>query len=304
MGKLNYKTGVACISVVLSYIGDCITGLKLRICFSHYLFAVSRSHSVGIVVKGVGVIVLTNGDYTGIVPVGEYDYSNTFDDNTDAMTAANGEQVMAKAYSQLKPGDAITYIRKNNGNARHTRLIVELPHVEYTSNDKGEQIFDMEKSYVTILDQAGGDSSRFIKEENKSSFREVNYNFEKLYTEGSLPVSIPELTEGAYVEENTYVELLGFANGVFSGTVKTNRQIISARAVISDGENTRELDCGIVNTDGKVTNYHLGEYDLSKLDLAEAALVPGKEYSLDLYVCTSGNNGAEAKLVDDYKFTA
>ena len=247
------------------------------------------------------------GKNTGVIPVGEYDYSNTFDDNTDEMTKANGKQVMAKAYSLLKPADAVVYIRKYNGNARHIRLVIEEPHIEYTLNKNGEKAFDTEKSYITILDQAGGAAVRFIKGDNYSSFHVEKYSFDELYNEGSLPISIPELCcEGAYKEEETYVEALEYKNGVFNGKVITNRQLIALRAVVSDGE--KQYDCpGNVVMTGKdiPTNYHLGEYDLTKLDLsALPELSCERTYTLNLYVITSGNDGRETHLVSNHGFTA
>lgn len=246
------------------------------------------------------------GKGTGIVAVGDYNYTETFDDNTDEMTKNNGPQVMAKAYSQLKPADAVTYIRKNNGNARHIRLVIENPHIEYTKDENGNEIFDMEKSYITILDQAGGAQVRFIKEDNYSSFHQVNYTFNHLYEEGSLPVSIPELTEeGAYVEENTYVENIGFSRGKFTGIIKSNRQIISARVVISNGNTFFNVDAKVAMTDGmRWTNYHLGEFNLETIDNDyRLYLERGKEYTFNLFVCTSGNDGKENNVVKDFKFT-
>jgi len=246
------------------------------------------------------------GKKTGVVAVGEYDYSDTFDDNTDEMTKYNGIDVMSKAYSCLKPGDAVVYIRKNNGNARHIRLVIELPHIEYAVSENGEKILDTEKSYITILDQAGGSSVRFIKGENRSSFRVVNFTFNQLFEEGSLPISIPELTEdGAYVEEKTEIEGFKYDNGEFKGKITTNRQLISARAVITcDGEKY-ECDGGVVMTDGKTyTNYHLAEYGLDKFNFSNIEFKEGKDYSFELYVLTSGNDGNEICLVKDFVFKA
>lgn len=246
------------------------------------------------------------GKDTGIVAVGEYNYTETFDDNTDEMTRNNGPQVMAKAYSQLQPADAVTYIRKNNGNARHIRLVIELPHIEYTKDENGNEIFDMDKSFITILDQAGGAQVRFIRKENYSSFHVKHYTFKELYEEGSLPVSIPELTqEGAYVEEKTYVENFGYSRGKFTGVIKSNRQIISVRAVISNGATLFNLDGKVTMTDRKAwTNYHLAEFNLEDFDHNfRLYLERGKEYSFDLFVCTSGNDGVETHILKDTKFT-
>ena len=245
------------------------------------------------------------GKNTGVVPVGEYNYTETFDDNTDEMTKNNGPQVMAKAYAQLKPADAVTYIRKNNGNARHIRLVVELPNIEYTKDENGNEIFDIEKSFITILDQAGGAQVRFIRKENYSSFHTVSYTFKELYEEGSLPISIPELTQGAYKEEKTYVEDFGFSRGRFTGTVKSNRQIISVRAIISNEATSFNVEDNVRMTDAQTfTNYHINEYALENLDYSfRLFLERGKEYSFDLFVCTSGNDGNETHVLKAAKFT-
>ena len=241
------------------------------------------------------------GKNTGVVAVGDYNYSEYFDDNTDEMTKANGEQIMAAAYSALQPADAVTFIRKNNGNARHIRMVSEYPYVEYTP----EGDFDMEKSFITILDQAGGAAARFIKEDNYASFQFKKYTFRELYEEGSLPISIPELTEGAYVEENTFVEGFRYEKGSFRGRICSNRQIISVRAVISDGVNTFNMDGNVVLTDRiSSTNYHLREFDLSSFcPNFKLFCKRGVEHYFTLYVITSGNDGKEIKVLDNQPFT-
>ena len=58
-------------------------------------------------------------------------------------------------------------------------------------------------------------------------------------------------------------------------------------------------------TDRKAwTNYHLAEFNLEDFDYNfRLDLERGKEYSFDLFVCTSGNDGKEIKIVDNFKFT-
>lgn len=246
---------------------------------------------------------LIPGKDVGIITVGDYDYSNNYNNNTDQIARANGEQTMAEAYALLLPGDATNYVRSSqSGNPRHSRLVVKKPVVVRNSDGT----INLEKSYVTCMDQAAGGQSRFIVGTNLTSIHTKDYYFSQLYSEGSLPITIPELVTGNTEAEFTYVTDLDLEADLpakeLSGIVKSNRQIISVRATVSKNGTVVGEKKDIISMDGAV--YHTAEYNLSNLDLSEISLTAGAEYTFDLYACVSSLNGREVHLVSDYKFTA
>ena len=243
------------------------------------------------------------GHGNGVIAVGDYDYSNDYDNNTDEMIAANGEQVMAEAYAKLLPGDGTIYVRSNDeGNPRHARLVVKAPVVKR----KTDGTIDVANSYVTCMDQAAGGSSRYIVGTNLTSIHTRDYYFSSLIKEGSLPITIPELTTGNTENEFTYVTKLDLEKdlpcGELNGTIKSNRQIISVRAVYSqNGTAVGEIKDTIVM---RGANYHTDSYELSSLDISGIELKSGDSYTFDLYACVSGIDGREVHLVRAMEFTA
>jgi len=242
----------------------------------------------------------------GVIPVGKYDYSDTFDNESKPMVFKNGEQVMAKAYTQLQPGDAVSHVSSKGS---HIRMVIDYPHVEYTTDENGNKIIDLENSYVTSLDQAGGAAVRFIVGTCMSSMQVITDKFSKLYNEGSLPVTIPELVAGENQQENTYVEDFSaeklVSDCTLSGIVRSNRQIIYVRAEITDGKtiyNTKDI-ISMCNLEKHTRYYHAPMYDLSTLALGKIDFEKGTSYLLNVYTCTSGNDGKELKVVSNYRFT-
>lgn len=242
----------------------------------------------------------------GVIPVGEYDYSDFCENESKEMCIKNGEQVMAKAYTFLQPGDAVSHVSKKGS---HIRMVVDYPHVEYTTDENGNKIIDMERSYVTSLDQGGGAATRFIVGTCMSSMQTITDHFSKLYKEGSLPVTIPELVAGENEQENTYIEDFSAekltTDYALTGVIRSNRQIISVRAEITDGKtvyNTKDI-ISMCDLDKPSRYYHAPLYDLTSLKLGKIEFEEGKNYMLNVYVLTSGNEGAEQKVVANYRFT-
>ncbi|MBQ6701698.1 MAG: hypothetical protein IJN17_01935 [Clostridia bacterium] len=242
----------------------------------------------------------------GVVPVGEYDYSDCCENESLAMCQKNGEQVMAKAYTFLQPGDAVSHVSSRGS---HIRMVIDYPHVEYTTDENGNRIIDLEKSYVTSLDQAGGAPVRFIVGTCMSSMQVITDKFSKLYKEGSLPVTIPELVAGENEQEETYIEDFSadklVSEGTLAGVIKSNRQIIAVRAEITDGKtlhNTKDI-ISMCDLSKRTRYYHAPKYDLADLPLGKIDFAEGKTYTLNVYALTSGNEGEEIKVVSNYRFT-
>ena len=242
----------------------------------------------------------------GVIPVGEYDYSDCCQNESKEMCFKNGEQVMAKAYTFLQPGDAVSHVSSKGS---HIRMVVDYPHVEYTTDENGNQIIDLEKSYVTSLDQAGGAPTRFIVGTCMSSMQVITDKFSKLYKEGSLPVTIPELVAGENEQEETYIEDFSteklVSDNTLAGVIKSNRQIIAVRVEITDGKtihNAKEI-ISMCNLDAPSRYYHAPKYDLADLDIGKLNFEEGKTYTLNVYALTSGNEGVEKKVVANHRFT-
>ena len=242
----------------------------------------------------------------GVVPVGEWDYSDHCNNESKEIIFKNGEQVMAKAYTHLLPGDAVSH---TSAKGSHIRMVIDYPHVEYTTDEKGNKIIDMENSYVTVLDQAGGAPTRFILGTCMSSMQVITNKFTMLYNEGSMPVTIPELVAGENEVENTYIENFSaeklVSDNTLQGVIRSNRQIISVRAEITDGKtryNTKDI-ISMCDLEKHTRHYHAPEYDLSNLKLGKIDYEEGKLYTLNVYVLTSGNDGELQKVVSNYRFT-
>ncbi len=249
------------------------------------------------------------GGKNGVIAVGNYDNSNYYDNSTYGISTkqtvqANGEQTMANAYAKLQPGDATVYAyTDSNGNIqRHVRMIHKAPTVKYTTAGK----IDLANSEVECIDQAGGGDTRYIWNNSISSIQVKTRTFKEMYTEGSLPITIPELATGNSDAQFTYAAKMNLEEdlpqGKISGVIKSNRQIISVKAVISQNGSVVKEVKETLSTQGSMV--HIDLYNLRTLDLSGLNLTPGGNYEFDLYACVSGMNGAEVQLVDSYEFTA
>lgn len=240
-----------------------------------------------------------------VIPVGEYVCNKELGYNTDLICQENGEQVMAKAYAQLLPGDAVTHVKSINSNARHIRLVVGEPYVEYKTLENGEKIINMDISYVKLLDQAGGASRRYIKGPIKASMQEHEWKFIDLFNCADIPITIPELVSGDNGVENTVLENAVidtlFTEKKISGKITSNRQIIYARAEITDGTTVYTIKDIVPMAIKYSRNYHNPEYNLENLDFSCFNFKEDTQYTFNLFVCTSGNDGKEINLVKDFK---
>jgi len=251
------------------------------------------------------------GKVEGLLAVGEYDYSVS--DRTDVICKTNGEQIMAKAYAKLQPGDAVSHVyeTENGGYPRHVRLVYSYPHVEYTVDENGNEIIDMEKSYVLCLDQAGGAARRFIVGENRSTCQIHEWTFNALYNCKDLPITIEELVYGNSEDEHTYIDVdeseytKNIRYGVLNGKVISNRQIITVRAVFEDSfGNKYECPGNLWLKKPYTPNYHRMEYDLADIDTSKCPFIALRDYTLNVYVCVSGTDGKEQNLIKDFVFKA
>ena len=128
----------------------------------------------------------------GCIPVGEYTYDPSIEDfatyTTTKICEENGRQVMFRSYAQLLEADGIV----NYTTGGHVRMISTTPVVIF--NEDGS--INGEESYTTFLDQAA--KYHTMQQSDGSDYEvqggvDTKISFEKLFTSGYLPFTIPEL---------------------------------------------------------------------------------------------------------------
>lgn len=136
---------------------------------------------------------LTNDmmDRNGCIPIGEYTYDQTLTDFADYTTTRiceeNGRQVMFRSYAVLQEADGIV----NFTTGGHVRMISTAPVIVF--NEDGS--INGEESYTTFLDQAA--KYHPMQQSDGSEYQvqggvDTKITFEKLFTSGYLPFTIPE----------------------------------------------------------------------------------------------------------------
>ena len=134
-------------------------------------------------------MVIKNGYY----PLGSITYNESLTNfslnPTDKIIEANGKDVVVEAYTLVLPGDMLVSTPDNHG-----MMAIEKAHV--VTNADGS--INMEKSYVKIQDQRGGQGQGFYEQEidgeliQFSGRTEYNFTFQKLYEKGYFPVTTAE----------------------------------------------------------------------------------------------------------------
>lgn len=128
----------------------------------------------------------------GCIPVGEYVYDSSIKDyatyTTTRICEENGRQVMFRSYAQLLEADGIV----NFTTGGHVRMISSVPVV--VLNEDGS--INGEESYTTFLDQAA--KYHTMQQSDGTDYQvqggvDTKITFEKLFTSGYLPFTIPEL---------------------------------------------------------------------------------------------------------------
>ena len=220
----------------------------------------------------------------GVIPVGEYTFNPTIDENTGNITntgvctAQNGPLVMYNAYAQLQKGDAVFYVEDSGSN--HSRMIVDV-NIVYTGD-----MIDGKKSTVTVLEQSRRNQNQQKRYEHPElgevfligCIDEV-YTFAELYSGTYLPVTVKELVDPSPVEETWVKDSLQAPamDNIFTGNITSNRYIDCVTVTIADENgNTVQQVTGRArrrfNKDFDMTRFVtenpgacLGSVDLSKL---------------------------------------
>ena len=224
----------------------------------------------------------------GCVAVGQWEGADTLMDSAEVFMA-NDEQTMAKAYAQLRKGDAITTYFNNvptKLSINHARLLAEDPVI--LINHDGQ--IDVDRSYVIWHGQGDGLGSNYQNSswliDHKSSLREL---FDDFY----LPLSCMELREGVQPECVVTVDTDGTGKAYLAtGMVETNYRLISTTIRITDESGAEVFEKTLFTAVDKWINTSTNDYartTVNSFDLAafavylgQAQLEAGKTYTYEL----------------------
>ena len=213
----------------------------------------------------------------GVVPVGEWTYDpsvTTFHNyHTIRICQENGEDVMYRSYAQVRAGDALDSCGLTSPGA-HTVMAIGDARVVYTENGA----VDPDNSCVFFQDQRGG---AFVVEEDGqtvtySGRTEASMSFRKLYLDGFVPLTIPELTGEKPYEAAEVTFTPGEGEGlasVLGGTLRSNYVLCTVRLSVTDGA-------------GRSAGDHF-----INLSLTASRTVTAKQFSLDRF--SKRNQGRE-----------
>lgn len=161
------------------YLGtDCSWAVTLAWCeIVDPTFRLNDTHDMFVNLKN-GIIGKDSG---GIVPVGIYKIDGK-EPSTKEIAENNGKEIMFKAYSQLKPADALLkniYYQKADKFTGHIRLVKEV---------------DIKNKTISIIEQTGVDDYGVLKGNGVSSWRDgFKISFEEFYNDGYIPVGNEKL---------------------------------------------------------------------------------------------------------------
>ncbi len=244
---------------------------------------------------------LIPGRGTGVIPVGDYDYSYAkYQNKTTLMTKdSTNKALIIEAYKKCKVGDLVV---THDGSSGHVRMVAWVG-----------------PNYMTTIECANWDVEDEGWVTNNSSWAQENYYYEKpnwytlgLIDEGYIPVTIPELVTGCSDNECTIATGLNLENdlaeGKLTGRVVSNRQIIDVQCTITGNGETKTFQyIPVENTDQikpKYPKVHTPFVDLSMVDLSGLKLVSGQTYEFTMTVRVAGASVPLVKADNPVTFTA
>ena len=228
----------------------------------------------------------------GYLPVGDYTYNfeiNSFNQQpSNQIIELNGEDKIVECYMQVQPADSLV---SNTDN--HAMMVLEPAHVK--KNKDGS--INLEKSYILIQDQRGGDGNGFYDQKingnviHYSGRTSFHFTFAKLLEKNYSPVTTAEFT-GAKPYEKATLTTRNCADldALKDATVSSNYPLAVIRVTAIDANGTetvleRKLFGGAAET-GVPRNFKLGELKLwEKFDENEANK-PGNQLRIDVIVST------------------
>lgn len=188
-------------------------------------------------------------EYNGCIPVGDYvidkSITNFHKDviRTKNITMDNGPEVMYASYAQMKPGDCIV---RYTSKAGHVRMISSNPVVVY--NEDGS--INGKESYITYLDQDSTWDESVQPDGTPILVQggvDVKYSFEKMLSNGYLPVTNPELAGLKPVEK---------ATATINRTGACLTAELLANALVQTNYCMSDITVKIIDANGKVIYEH------------------------------------------------
>jgi hypothetical protein len=204
---------------------------------------------------------------TGVIAVGDIDWSCYDGSNTGSVISGNDRNVIIEAYAQALPGDAMVRFLTNGG---HALMITKAPTV--VRNDDGS--INMVNSYLYLTDQ----NIRLHNRREYPSSWEVDrpVTFAAALADGYLPVTCAELQEGKAPVPSFEVRNAPTAQELISGTVKgsikSNYCLNTVRLELRSGDQV--VSC--VEEHPYIKNYGLKK-PVKELNIAQ---LPAGEYTL------------------------
>jgi len=168
---------------------------------------------------------------TGILALGNIDWSGYSDNNTDTIVQKHDAQVIFQAYALTLPGDALVRFLGTGG---HALMVTKNPTVVYNADGT----IDMDNSYVYLTDQ----NNRLHTRREYPSSWEVDraVSFASALKDGYLPVTNAELQSGTTptptFELTMKPTVSAVQNGTVKGTVKSNHYINTVRMEVFSGD--------------------------------------------------------------------
>ena len=230
----------------------------------------------------------------GYLPVGDYTYNfeiETFNQQPSGkIIELNGEEKILQCYMLVQPADSLVSTKDN-----HAMMVLEPAHVEY--NQDGT--VNLEKSYVKIQDQRGGDGNGFYDQTvdgnviHYSGRTSYNYPFDKLLEKQYIPVTTAEFMGTKPYEKATVTvgsNECTTLEDLKGATITSNYPLAVIRVTAIDPNGTqtvldRVLFSGAPET-GVPRDYTLGDMELWEKFSENEANKPGNQLRIDVIVST------------------
>lgn len=237
----------------------------------------------------------------GCLPIGDYKsaYDN-YGDDTGYIIEENGEQAIFRAYSLIKPADAV--VRRKSGNG-HSRMITEVNTVYLPDGT-----IDGEKSMMTMIEQTSGsfkeEATYFDEKLGCDVYKigiEQTYSFAAMAKAKYIPITCKALIDPAPIKNPviTDTETVFDKDTVLEGTLTCNWMMDSVTLDITDeeGEKVQSATAYVSRKSGQYMSFDMQEFVTVK-----PALIRG---SIDMTSLEKGkyNCKVNVRLVTGEKIT-
>lgn len=174
----------------------------------------------------------------GYLPVGTYTYDFSITSYnalpTYKIVEQNGQDVILDAYTKVRPGDMFVSTPDNHG-----MMAIGLPTVHY----KDDGSIDIDRSYIMIQDQRGGQGAGFyeVKENNEiirySGRTSAKFTFKNLLDKSYIPVTTAEFS-GVKAYERATASIdnpsCKTVKDLLNATVSSNYPLAVVNVIVAD----------------------------------------------------------------------